>query len=109
MITIMRSLSTRVLPRSLTSFPKTGPSLRKKGFHYSEDSFRKTISNKGWSPLCQPPRLAATMVVQEFHANLETNVLKKVRVCRVLVDFSAKSINEFYNLEPDNYDAHDRL
>ena len=28
---------------------------------------------------------------------------------RVLVDFSAKSINEYYNLEPVNFEAYDRL
>ena len=49
------------------------------------------------------------MVVPEFYANLATNVLNKVRVRGVLVDFSAKSINEFYNLEPVNSDAYDRL
>ena len=35
--------------------------------------------------------------------------MKKVRVRGVLVDFSAKSINKFYNLEFVNYDAYDRL
>ena len=52
--------------------------------------------------------LAAIMVVQEFYANLAASVLKKVRV-RVLVDFTAKSINEFYSLEPVNSEAYDRL
>ena len=65
--------------------------------------------NKGWRALCQIPRLAATMVVREFYANLAGSVSKKVRVRGVLIDFSAKSINEFYNLKPVNSEAYDRL
>ena len=34
---------------------------------------------------------------------------RKVRVRGVLVDFSAKSINRYYNLEPVNPEAYDRL
>ena len=49
------------------------------------------------------------MVVWEFYANLAAHVLKKVRVRGVLVDFSAKSINLYYNLEPVNPEAYDRL
>ena len=49
------------------------------------------------------------MVVWEFYANLATHVLKKVRVRGVFVDFSAKSINRYYNLEPANPEAYDRL
>ena len=30
-------------------------------------------------------------------------------MCEVLVDFSAKSINQYYNLEPVNPKAYDRL
>ena len=67
--------------------------IKEKGFHHPEDFFLKTITNKGWRALCQPPRPTATMVVREFYANLEVNVLKKVRVRGVLVDFSANSIN----------------
>ena len=59
--------------------------------------------------LYQPPRSAATMVVREFYTNLAAYVLKKVQVRGVLVDFSAKSINEFYNLEPVNLEEYDRL
>ena len=55
------------------------------------------------------PRPTATMVVQEFYVNLAAHVLKKVRVRGVLVDFSANSINEFYNLEPVNCEAYVRL
>ena len=36
-------------------------------------------------------------------------MLKKVKVREVLVDFSSKSINEFYILELVNSDAYDRL
>ena len=71
--------------------------IKEKGFHYPDDFFRKTIMNKGWRELFQPPRLAATMVVREFYANLASHMLKRVRVRRVLVDFSAKSINRYYN------------
>ena len=49
------------------------------------------------------------MVVREFYASLEANVLKKLTVRGVLVDFSEKSINKFYNLKHVNYDAYDRL
>ena len=83
--------------------------IKEKGFHHLEDFFCKTISNKGWRALCQPSRSAATMVVREFYANLAANVLKKVRVRRVLVDFSANSINEFYNLELVNSATYDSL
>ena len=72
--------------------------IKEKGFHHLDDFFHKTIANKGWKVLCQPLRSAATMVVLEFYANLANHVLKKVRVRGVLVDFSAKSINEFYTL-----------
>ena len=52
---------------------------------------------------------AATMVVREFYANLAAHVLKRVRVSEVLVDFSAKSFNEYYNLESVNSKAYDKL
>ena len=76
--------------------------IKEKGFHHPEDFFRKTIANKGWNALCQPPRPAATMIVREFYAKLASHVLKEVRLCGVLVYFSAKSINEYYNLESVN-------
>ena len=63
--------------------------IKEKGFHHPDDFFRKTIANKGWWALCQPPRLAATSVVREIYANLPSHVIKKVRVRGVLVDFSA--------------------
>ena len=63
--------------------------IKEKGFHHPDDFFRKTIANKGWWALCQPPRPAATSVVREFYANLASYVVKKVRVHGVLVDFSA--------------------
>ena len=37
--------------------------IKEKGFHHPEDLFRKTIANKGWRALCQPPRPAATSLV----------------------------------------------
>ena len=49
------------------------------------------------------------MVMRESYVNLAANVLKKVRVKGVLVDFTTKSFNEFYNLEPVNSEAFDRL
>ena len=72
--------------------------IKEKGFYHPKDCFRKTIMSTGWRELCQPLTLAATMVVREFYANLAASVLKKVRLRGVLVDFSMKSINEFYNL-----------
>ena len=48
-------------------------------------------------------------MVREFYTNLTSHVFKKVRVRGVLVDFSAKSINWYYNLEPVNPKAFDRL
>ena len=83
--------------------------IKEKCFHHPEDFFRKTIVSKGWRTLCQPPKPAATMVVREFYANLAASVLKMVRVRGVLVDFSVKSINEFYNLESINSEASDKL
>ena len=83
--------------------------IKEKGFHHPDDFFRKTIANKGWRALCQPPSPAATSVVREFYANLTSHVLKKVRVRGVLVDFSAKFINQYYYLELVKLEAFDRL
>ena len=83
--------------------------IKEKGFHHPDDFFRKIIANKGWRALCQPPRLAETSVVREFYANLTSHIVKKVRVRGVLVDFSAQSINQFYNLDPVPPEPFDRL
>ena len=40
--------------------------IKEKGCHHTDDFFRKTITNKGWRALCQPPCPAVTSVVQEF-------------------------------------------
>ena len=37
--------------------------IKEKGFHHPDDFFCKTIANKGWWALCQPPTPATTMVV----------------------------------------------
>ena len=37
--------------------------IKEKGFHHPEDFFCKTIEDKGWRSLCQPPRPIATSVV----------------------------------------------
>ena len=92
-----------------TLISKNQSFIKEKGFHHPEDFFRKTIANKGWKALCQPPKPATTMVVREFYANLSSHVVKQVRVRGVLVDFSARSINEFYNLEPVSDKAYNRL
>ena len=73
--------------------------IKEKGFHHPDDFFRKTIAAKGWRALCQPPHPAAMSVVREFYSNLTSHIVKKVRVRGVLVDFSAESINHFYNLD----------
>ena len=81
--------------------------IKEKGFHHPHNLFRKTIVAKGWRALCQPPRLAAMSVVREFYDNLASHVIKKVRVRGVLVDFSAESINQFYNIDhvpPESFD-----
>ena len=83
--------------------------IKEKGFHHPDDFFRKTIAAKGWRALCQPPHPAAMSVVREFYANLASHVVKKVRVRGVLVDFSAESINQFYNLDHVPLEAFDRL
>ena len=83
--------------------------IKEKGFHHPDDFFCKTIANKGWRALCQPPPPAATSVVREFYANLASHVVKKVRVRGVLVDFNAQSINQFYNLDPVPPEPFDRL
>ena len=74
--------------------------IKEKGFHHTDDFFRKTIAAKGWRALFQPPHPTAMSVVREFYANLAAHVLKKVRVRGILVDFSADSINSFYS--PDH-------
>ena len=83
--------------------------IKEKGFYHPDDFFRRTIANKGWRALCQPSTPAATSVVREFYANLASLVLKKVRVRGVLIDFSVKSINQYYNLEPVPLEPFDRL
>ena len=83
--------------------------IKEKGFQHADDFFRKTISRKGLGSLCQPPRPTVTIVLREFYANLDAHVLKKVWVREVLVDFSTKSINHYYNLEPVNLEAYDWL
>ena len=83
--------------------------IKEKGFHHLDEFFRKTIANKGWRALCQPPTPTATSVVREFYANLTSHVLKKVWVRGVLVDFSVKSINQYYNLELVPYEPFARL
>ena len=83
--------------------------IKEKGFHHFEDFFCKTIANKEWRTLCQLPRPATTSVVWEFYANLASHAVKKVRVCGVLVYFSTKSINQFYNLDPVPLEPFDRL
>ena len=83
--------------------------IKEKRFHHLDDFFRKTIAKKRWRALCQPPRPTATSVVRDFYTNLAFYILKRVWVCRVLVDFSAKSINRYYNLESVNPEAYDRL
>ena len=80
-----------------------------KGFHHPDDFFHKTIAAKGWWALCQPPHPAAMSVVREFYVNLASHVVKKVRVWGVLVDFSAESINHFYNLDHVPPEPFDRL
>ena len=83
--------------------------IKEKGFHHPDDFFRKTIAAKGWRALCQPLHPAAMSVVREFYTNLASHVIKKVRVRGVLVDFSAESINHFYNLDPVPSEPFNRL
>ena len=44
-----------------------------------------------------------------FYANRASHILEMIRVREVLVDFSATPINRYYNLEPANPEAYDRL
>ena len=83
--------------------------IKEKDFHHPDDFFRKTIVAKGWRALFQPPHPAAMSVVQEFYANLASHVVKKVWVRGVLVDFSAESINHFYNLDHVPSEPFDRI
>ena len=83
--------------------------IKEKGFHHPDDFFHKTIANKGRRALCQPSRPAVTSVVREFYANLASHILKRVQVRGVLVEFNAKSINRYYNLELINPEAYDRF
>ena len=52
--------------------------IKKKGFHHPDDFFLRTIVNKGWRALYQPPRPVATSVVREFYTNLASHILKRV-------------------------------
>ena len=83
--------------------------IKEKGFHHPDDFFRKTIAAKGWRALFQPPHPAVMSVVREFYANLASHVVKKVRVRGVLVDFSAESINHYYDLAHVPSEPFDRL
>ena len=83
--------------------------IKEKGFHHPYDFFRKTIAAKGWRALCQPPHPAAMTMVREFYANLASHVVKKVQVRGVLVDISAESINQYYNLDHVPSEPFDRL
>ena len=107
--TITINSSMRVGPRSSASYMPIPPSLRRRDSNIPTIFFQKTIARKGWGALCQPLRPTAIMVVWEFYSNLIAHVLKKVRVRGVLVDFSAKSINCYYNLELVNLKAYDQL
>ena len=83
--------------------------IKEKGFHHPDDFFHKTIANKGWWALCQPLSPTSTSVVREFYANLASYVLKRVQMHGVLIEFSEKSINWYYNLQMVNPEAYDRL
>ena len=83
--------------------------IKEKVFHHHDDFFRKTIVAKGWRALCHQPHPAAMSVVREFYANLTSHIVKKVRVRGVLVDFSAESINHYYNLDHVPSEPFDRL
>ena len=83
--------------------------IKEKGFHHPDDFFCKMIAAKGWRALCQPPYPTAMSVVREFYANLASHVVKKVQVRGVLVDFSAESINHYYNLDHVPSEPFDRL
>ena len=83
--------------------------IKEKGFHHPEDFFRKIFAAKGWQALCQPPCPAATSVVCEFYANLASYVVKQVRVRGMLLDFSTKSINQFYHLDLVPHEPFDQL
>ena len=100
---------TKFFNEGVTNRFKNRSFIKENGFHHPDDFFRKTIATKGWRALCQPPRPTATSVVREFYANLASHVVKKVWVCGVLVDFSAESINQFYNIDPVPPEPFDRL
>ena len=105
---VTRFVNEGVVDRFGTIF-KNRSFIKEKGFHHPDDFFRKMIAAKGWRALCQPPHPAAMSVVREFYANLASHVVKKVRVRGVLVDFSAESINHYYNLDHIPSEPFDRL
>ena len=59
--------------------------IKEKGFHHPDDFFCKTIANKGWRALCQPPRPTTMSVVRKLYANPASYVMKKFLVRGVLV------------------------
>ena len=105
---VMRFVNEGVVDRFGT-ICKNRSFIKEKGFHHPDDFFRQTITAKGWRALFQPPHPAAMSVVREFYANLASHVVKKVRMRGVLVDFSAESINHFYNLDHVPPEPFDRL
>ena len=88
----------KVWPKGLAPFVKIGHSSNKRDSTTSMTSFGRQLRTRDGRR--QPPCPAATSVVREFYANLASHVVKKVRVRGVLVEFGAKSINQFYNLDP---------
>ena len=107
-VTTMTSLSMRVRPRGSASSPKIGHLLRRRGFTTLRISFARQLRTKGGGH-CANPLHQLPMVVREFYANLASHMNKKVRVRGIWVDFYAKSINEFYNLDPKDVRAFDSL
>ena len=71
--------------------------IKEKGFHHPTTSFARLLRTRGGRHYVNP-YTSATSMVREFYTNLASHVLKKVRVRGVLVDFSVKSINQYYNL-----------
>ena len=81
---------------SVASSLPIAPSLRRRDSNFPTIFSAKLYLGKGGVHYAKP---RGRLLVREFYAKLVAHVLKKVHVHGVLVDFSAKSINRYYNNE----------
>ena len=80
-----------------------------RGFPTSNAFFNFTIQSRGWQTLCAPPTPGVAPVVREFYYNLPFRVDTTVFVQGKWVDFRARAINQFYQLQEDDSEEYQAL